>query len=335
MLGFINVFKTRGITSHDVVDKVRKIAGIKQVGHGGTLDPLAEGVMIVAVGKATRLLQFVRDDKVYLAEILLGVQTDTDDLEGEVISRTDDFSHITSESVEQHVKQFLGKQLQVPPIYSAIKKGGMKMYDLARRGEAPEVIESREIEIFSIETVSIDLPVIKARIACSKGTYIRSIARDLGSRLGVGGSLKSLLRERSGPFHVANSLTPEQLAELRDQNKLGNAILSLDATLDLAVLKIDRECARRVMNGQAIDAAMVNGEMIDTRKEPGAATQEQPKGRRQSDEDIYGRQFRAAHKDYYIFSLAEKPIAFMKRCRDSNGDRYKPEVVLTNAADVL
>lgn len=324
MLGFINVFKTRGITSHDVVNKVRKITGIKQVGHGGTLDPLAEGVMIVAVGKATRLLQFVRDDKVYLAEILLGVQTDTDDLEGEVISRTDDLSHITRESVEQHVKQFLGKQLQVPPIYSAIKKGGMKMYDLARRGEAPEVIESREVEIFSIETVSIDLPVIKARIACSKGTYIRSIARDLGSRLGVGGSLKSLLRERSGPFHVGNSLTPEQLADLRNHDRLDDAIVSLGATLDLAVLDIDTECARRVGNGQAIDAAIV--ESTCKWKKSGAGQSEQ------SDNDIYDRQFRAARDGYCIFSVGDKPIALMKRSTDSSGDKYKPEVVLTNAA---
>lgn len=321
MLGFINVFKTKGITSHDVVNKVRKIVGIKQVGHGGTLDPLAEGVMIVAVGKATRLLQFVRDDKVYLAEILLGVQTDTDDLEGEVISRCDDLSHITSAMVEENVKQFLGKQLQVPPVYSAIKKGGMKLYDLARRGEAPEVIESREIEVFSIECVAVELPVVKARIACSKGTYIRSIARDLGSRLGVGGCLKSLLRERSGPFDVSDARTPEQLAELRERNSLGGAIVGLDATLDVAVMNIDMQCATRVVNGQAI-AAENAGELIAANgKEVPAA-------------DLYGQQFRAAHKDYYIFSMQDKPVALMKRCTDGNGDKFKPEVVLANAKDL-
>lgn len=323
MLGFININKPKGITSHDVVNKVRKIVGIKQVGHGGTLDPMAEGVMVVAVGKATRLLQFVQDDKVYLAAILLGVQTDTDDLEGEVILKTDDLSHISEEMVTEKIERFRGKQLQVPPIYSAIKKGGMKLYDLARRGEAPDVIDSREIEIFSIETIAIDLPVVTVRIACSKGTYIRSIARDLGSQLGVGATLKSLVRERSGPFAISDSHTTEQLSTLRDQNALPNAILSLDATLGLPSLHVDKECAKRVVNGQAIRAEDVDEEEVRTADEKRPLKDADEKGPLKDPE-----------RNFVIFFTENKPIALMKRYTDGNGDKFKPEVVLTNAKEL-
>lgn len=298
VIGFLNIYKERGITSHDVINRLRKISGIKQIGHGGTLDPMAEGVMAVAIGKACRLLQFLNDDKRYLAQIKLGQTTDTDDVEGKTLSLARDVSHVEVEQIEKVLKGFVGKQKQIPPVYSAIKKGGMKMYELARKGEAPEQLDARSVEIYSIEFLGFDPPVVKARIACSKGTYIRSLARDLGRILGVGGCLSALLREQSGPFNVDDSKRLDELKESGKENFPG-FLLPLAQALEIRTISCQPESARKFAHGQALDKTSV------------------------TDLDLSG--------DLFIASLDDKPVALV---RVKEGRVLQPEVVLADASKI-
>lgn len=213
MLGFINLNKPAGFTSHDCVARVRRLLNIKKVGHGGTLDPAATGVLPIAVGKATRLLQFLPDNKAYLARIRLGVRTTTDDLEGEIIE-TKPRVNLSLPQIEECLGQFIGKIEQIPPIYSAIKRQGKKLYELARKGEIID-IPSRTVTIERIEIVNFfpgEFSELELAIFCGSGTYIRSIARDLGRVLGVGGTLASLIRTESCGMKLADSLSLEQLA---------------------------------------------------------------------------------------------------------------------------
>ncbi|HEY9633342.1 MAG TPA: tRNA pseudouridine(55) synthase TruB [Coleofasciculaceae cyanobacterium] len=214
----MNLNKPTGLTSHDCVARVRRLVRLKRVGHGGTLDPAATGVLPIALGKATRLLQYMPPDKAYRATIRLGVRTTTDDLEGEVIA-TQSAAELTLENVKPLLKQFEGKIQQVPPIYSAIQVKGKRLYDLARAGEVTEVPE-RTVEIYQIEVLdwrSGEFPEIDVAIACGSGTYIRAIARDLGVCLNIGGVLASLTRTHSCGFYLADSLTLEELeAQLHD-----------------------------------------------------------------------------------------------------------------------
>ena len=219
MFGFINLNKPAGFTSHDCVAKLRKLLNTKKVGHGGTLDPAATGVLPIAVGKATRLLQFLPESKAYRARIRLGVTTTTDDLEGEVVTSVAVVNLETSQIVAS-LNNFIGTIDQVPPIYSAIKKDGKKLYELARKGEQIEV-EPRTVKIAKIELLNIDRTngyEIEVDIDCGAGTYIRAIARDLGKQLGVGGTLASLVRTQSCGMQLNDSLTFEQIeARLQQQ----------------------------------------------------------------------------------------------------------------------
>ena len=219
MFGFINLNKPAGFTSHDCVAKLRKLLNTKKVGHGGTLDPAATGVLPIAVGKATRLLQFLPESKAYRARIRLGVSTTTDDLEGEVITRVA-IANLETSQVVASLNNFIGTIDQVPPIYSAIKKDGKKLYELARKGEQIE-LESRIVKIAKIELLKIERTngyEIEVDIDCGAGTYIRAIARDLGKQLGVGGTLASLVRTQSCGMQLNDSLTFEQIeARLQQQ----------------------------------------------------------------------------------------------------------------------
>lgn len=256
--GFFNIIKPVGITSHDVVARVRKLTAIKQVGHAGTLDPLASGVMVVAVGKACRLLRFLSDDKTYLAEILLGVQTETDDMEGAVIERKEVPSTLTSAQIDAAMQKFSGEISQIPPIYSAIHVKGERLYNLARSGADLEAlgieIPTRQVTINEIALVDVTLPVVTARIACSKGTYIRSIARDLGAALGLGGSLKSLVRERSGSFAISEALSFEKLVELKSQSiqSLLAALCPVEKALPLSQIVCNKEQISKFCMGQKV-----------------------------------------------------------------------------------
>ena len=213
MFGFINLHKPAGFTSHDCIAKLRKLLNIRKIGHGGTLDPAATGVLPIAVGKATRLLQFLPEPKAYRARIRLGVTTDTDDLEGRVIQSVEKVDLDRTQIVEC-LNTFVGRIKQIPPIYSAIKKNGKKLYELARKGEEITV-EPRTIHIYSIELIDIyiaEFYELEIDIKCSPGTYIRAIARDLGKMLEVGGTLASLIRTQSCGMHLNDSITLEQIA---------------------------------------------------------------------------------------------------------------------------
>ncbi|WP_448604954.1 tRNA pseudouridine(55) synthase TruB [Thermoleptolyngbya sp.] len=212
MDGFLNLHKPAGMTSHDCVARVRRSLKMKRVGHGGTLDPAATGVLPIALGRATRLLQFLRQDKAYRAIARFGLTTTTDDLEGDILTQTP-AAHLTRDQVEALLPKFLGTIQQVPPAYSAIQVGGQRLYDLARAGVAVEV-PVRTVEVYSIELLDWrpgDAPEAELAIACGAGTYIRSIARDLGSLLGPGGTLAKLIRTQSHGFDLASSLTLEDL----------------------------------------------------------------------------------------------------------------------------
>ncbi|GAB4226763.1 MAG: tRNA pseudouridine(55) synthase TruB [Elainellaceae cyanobacterium] len=214
MQGFLNLNKPAGLTSHDCVARVRKLLRMKRVGHGGTLDPAATGVLPIALGRATRLLQYLRHDKAYQATIRLGMQTTTDDLEGEILSETA-VPWLALEQVQEALPQFQGTIQQIPPSYSAIQVGGKRLYELARAGAAVEA-PVRTVEVNQIQVLdwrSGDFPELEVAIACGAGTYIRSIARDLGDRLKTGGTLANLIRTESSGFTLVDSLTLEALAE--------------------------------------------------------------------------------------------------------------------------
>jgi tRNA pseudouridine55 synthase len=213
--GFLNLHKLADWTSHDCVAKVRRILQTKKVGHGGTLDPAAVGVLPIAIGKATRLLQYLPEGKAYRAIIRLGMQTTTDDLEGEIIY-SEPAQNVTLDRVRSIIPQFIGKIMQTPPIYSAIKVDGQRLYKLARSGETSETVEvpTREVQIDAIDLLKWtpgDFPEVEVQITCGGGTYIRSIARDLGDRLGTKGVLVFLERNASCGFQLANSITLEEL----------------------------------------------------------------------------------------------------------------------------
>jgi tRNA pseudouridine55 synthase len=213
--GFFNIDKPSGVTSHDVVAQMRRKLGVKKVGHAGTLDPLATGVLVVCVGDATRLAEYVMaTTKVYQAKVHLGVETTTYDAEGEITARCD-VSQVTRDDVKAILPEFTGNIDQVPPIYSALKKGGRKLYELARAGETVE-LESRAVIIESLALTNWEPPFFTLDIVCGSGTYIRSMAHDVGVALGVCAHLADLRRTRSGAFMVDDAVNLDDLLHADD-----------------------------------------------------------------------------------------------------------------------
>ena len=212
--GFILINKQTGISSHTVVNRLRRITSIRKIGHAGTLDPLASGLMILAIGRdATRKIdQYVKLDKEYIATLHLGAETDTYDREGEVINVDPNFSDrkIDEKIIQEILNKFLGEQDQIPPMFSAKKVNGQKLYDLARKGIEIERKPSR-INIYNIEFISYSSPLLKIKIKCSSGTYIRSIAFDFGRALGCGAYLEALERTEIGEFRIEKSFKLEEL----------------------------------------------------------------------------------------------------------------------------
>jgi tRNA pseudouridine55 synthase len=208
--GFLNLCKPSGPTSHDMVAAARRLLGTRRIGHAGTLDPLAEGVLPLALGRATRLIDRLAEaDKEYYTEALLGVRTSTDDAEGELLeSRA--VPRFDASELDAALAAFVGEIDQVPPGYSALKVGGRRAYELARAGREV-TLSARRVTIYEIERRRWEWPVLSFRLRCSKGTYVRALARDLGERLGVGASLRRLVRLRVGPFHLAQAV---EVAEL-------------------------------------------------------------------------------------------------------------------------
>jgi len=252
MLGFLNLNKPKNWTSHDCVAKVRRLLKIRKVGHGGTLDPLATGVLPIAVGKATRLISYLPHRKTYQAKIRFGIQTATDDLEGEIL-KTCSASGLTLEKITPYLPQFLGIIEQIPPQYSAIQQDGKRLYDLARQGKIVEV-PSRRVEIFDIQVLGWqegDFAELDLSIRCGEGTYIRAIARDLGNLLGVGATLAGLIRTESGGMDLKNSITLEELADRLESQDF--ALTSPQTVLtDLPKIILDTETAQRWCQGQKI-----------------------------------------------------------------------------------
>jgi len=242
MFGFLNIYKPVGMTSHDVVAVLRRLTKIKQIGHTGTLDPFAEGVLPVCIGKATRLIEYLADDKEYLATVQFGASTTTYDIEGEKTFTSD--RKISADDID--LKPFEGEIEQLPPIYSAIKVKGKKLYEYAREGEDVE-IQPRKVIIEKIELKSFDEDLQQAQILikCSKGTYIRSIAHDLGQNTGAGAHLIKLIRTQAGKFRVENSIALEGI------DVSANLINPLEV-LDLPKLELNAEQLEKIRHGMPI-----------------------------------------------------------------------------------
>lgn len=218
MFAALNIYKPKGITSHDVVSRLRKIYGLKKIGHLGTLDPLAEGVLPICLGQATRLIEYFPDDKRYRAEVTLGRTTTTLDSEGEEVSLMDCTGlDVSAERLAEVLRQFTGTILQQVPLYSAVHVGGKKLYELARQGKTAD-LPTRETTIHELALCSINLenpahPVLTLDIHCSSGTYIRSLARDIGEALGCGAYMSALVRTRHGRFDIQDSVGLDTLKE--------------------------------------------------------------------------------------------------------------------------
>ena len=227
--GIVNVYKEKGFTSFDVVAKMRGIFKQKKIGHTGTLDPDAEGVLPVCLGRATKVCDLLTDkDKEYETVLLLGVVTDTQDLTGEVLERKE--VNASENEVKSAILSFVGEYMQVPPMYSALKVNGQKLCDLARKGVTVER-KARPVTIHGIEILSVDLPEVRMRVHCSKGTYIRTLCQDIGEKLGCGGCMKSLLRTRVAAFALKDAL---KLDELESKLKSGDEsfIHSVDSVFE-------------------------------------------------------------------------------------------------------
>ena len=218
MFGFLNIYKPKGKTSHDVVAILRRITKVKQIGHTGTLDPFAEGVLPICIGKATRLIEYLKDDKAYVATVQFGSATDTYDLEGETTKTSDLIPSL--DEIEAKLDDFRGEIEQTPPIYSAIKVNGKKLYEYARAGEQVEV-KTRKVCISELKLLEYnqETRTLELYIACSKGTYIRSIANDLGEKLGCFGHLIKLVRVQAGDFVVEDAIKLEDLQTKEDVEK--------------------------------------------------------------------------------------------------------------------
>ncbi len=259
MDGILNINKPTGQTSYAVVAMVKRLTGEKRVGHTGTLDPMASGVLPVCLGQATRLVEYLMSaTKTYLAEIEFGITTDTYDKEGTVIRRNDS-SHITLDQISAALQPFIGEIQQTPPMYSALKHHGKPLYEFARAG-VTVAVKSRPAFIQSIEVKDWQPPVLTVEVICGKGTYIRSLANDLGEKLGCGAMLRNLIRTRVGIFDYAGALTPEQLKESVQTGYWENLLYPMDSILG------DWQA---VVVGAGMEKAIRCGVPVDFSKAPG------------------------------------------------------------------
>ena len=252
--GIINVYKEKGFTSFDVVAKLRGILKTKKIGHTGTLDPDAEGVLPVCIGRATKVCDILTDkDKVYEAVMLLGVETDTQDTSGEVLKELP--VEVSEEDVKEAILSFVGEYAQVPPMYSALKVNGKKLYELAREGKTVER-KARNVQIFSIEILEMDLPRVRMSVHCSKGTYIRTLCHDVGQKLGCGGCMDKLLRTKVGVFELADTLKLAEIDALAKESLVEERIISVDELF---------EDYTKVWMKQEFDVVVHNGNRVKKR----------------------------------------------------------------------
>lgn len=258
--GIMNVYKEAGFTSHDVVAKLRGICKQKKIGHTGTLDPDAVGVLPVCFGSGTKLCDMLTDwDKEYIATLRLGVDTDTQDLTGQVLFQADGetLAALTQEQVRESLLSFCGDYAQIPPMYSALKVNGKKLYELARAGKEVER-KPRTVQIRELEILDMRLPVVRFRVVCSKGTYIRTLCHDIGEKLGCGGAMASLTRSRVGIFGIGEALRLSEIEKLRDENKISDVIISPDAVFgECREVRVTKAVCRLLENGNKIPAGML------------------------------------------------------------------------------
>ena len=251
--GIVNINKPAGMTSHSVVSRVRRILGIKRVGHTGTLDPDAEGVLPVCVGKATKLSDYVMGkEKIYRAALHLGITTDTQDMSGEVLSK--ETPNISKEEFNQAVDSFIGEIKQIPPMYSAIKVGGKKLYELARQGVEVERKE-RSVTIYAIDIEDFDGETATINVHCSKGTYIRTLCHDIGEKLGCGGAMGKLVRTKNGRFEITESVSLEEF----EKNPELYIVPADEILSEYPKFVLDEDQERKVLNGMTIPADLNDG----------------------------------------------------------------------------
>lgn len=252
--GIINVYKEKDYTSFDVVAKLRGILRQKKIGHTGTLDPMAEGVLIVCLGKATKLVDLlVTSTKEYKASMQLGIDTDTEDITGKVLKESDSWKELDDKTIVDTIMSFVGRYEQLPPMYSAIKKDGKKLYEYARQGVNIER-DKRPVEIMSISDIKVDKPFVHFDVKCSKGTYIRSLCRDIGEKLGCGAAMSALLRNELHGMYAKDAYRLEEIELLRDDNALDKCIIPMDALLSgYRRLEIKPDASKLLLNGNKLN----------------------------------------------------------------------------------
>lgn len=265
MFGFLNINKPSGISSHKVISVLRKVTGIKQIGHAGTLDPLASGVLPVAVGKASKLIDYLPPDKSYRVGMRFGMTSDTYDVEG--IVTKNECEKVSIGQIEDVLPLFRGNVKQIPPAFSAVHYNGKRLYELARSGKIPEDIPSRDIQIYKNEIVEFDYEqqILKLEIACSKGTYIRTIVNDLGIALGCGAVMFELTRTCSCDMFLENAL---ELKENLTKDEVANALIAPQKVLKLPCVKISEEDFKWILNGNKFKNAYgTQGEVLLIKEE--------------------------------------------------------------------
>lgn len=258
MDGVINIYKNKGMSSFDVVRKVKKVTKMKKVGHTGTLDPDATGVLPVCIGKATKIIDYImNDDKSYFVEFKLGMITTTYDLEGEVLEEKD-ISHLKEEEIINSISKFKGEYMQVPPMYSALKKDGVRLYELARKGIEIER-EGRKVNIKDIRNVKINLPYISMDVDCSKGTYIRSLCYDIGMDLNVGATVTILSRTATSCFNEKDSINIDDLCE----ENISDNLISIDKALEAyPKITVNNKFSKLLINGVKVADRRLNNNNI-------------------------------------------------------------------------
>lgn len=260
--GLVILDKPAGFTSHKMVGLARRIFGMKKIGHTGTLDPAATGVLPLLLGKATRAAELLTaENKRYTAEILLGTVTDSLDLDGNIISQTEPL--VTEEEIRAAVAGFVGEIEQLPPMYSAVSVGGQRLYQLARQGIEVER-EKRRITIHSIDILKIDMPKVTIDVRCSKGTYIRTLAADIGRALGCGACISALRRTESGELKIENAITPEMLEQMAENGRLDEVVIPIDKMFShYGEIRLDERRSALVKNGvPAYFSAFPKGELF-------------------------------------------------------------------------
>lgn len=257
MDGIIVIDKEKGFTSHDVVAKLRGILRMKKIGHTGTLDPDATGVLPVALGKATRLVEFLTEkEKTYEAVLHLGLHTDTQDITGKILKEKE--VTCTEDEVREVMQSFLGEQQQIPPMYSALKVGGKKLYELAREGIEIER-EARPVYFKEIKILEMQLPMVRFSVTCSKGTYIRTLCHDIGEKLGCGGCMEALKRTASGRFSLEESHTLQEVQQAMEAGTVLEWIVGIEEILAEYPRILSAETGDRLlMNGNPLKKSMVS-----------------------------------------------------------------------------